>query len=61
MLRAQYDRHGPVPQEAIHALELEQPPLEAGQADPLQLAMMSINPPTAALLLSEFVALAPGK
>ncbi|WP_373057958.1 zinc-dependent alcohol dehydrogenase family protein [Gemmatimonas sp.] len=28
--------------------------------DPLQLAMMSVNPPTASLLLSEFVALAPG-
>jgi mitochondrial enoyl-[acyl-carrier protein] reductase / trans-2-enoyl-CoA reductase len=29
-------------------------------ADPLQLSMMTINPPTAALLLSEFVALRPG-
>ena len=29
-------------------------------ADPLQLSMMTINPPTAALLLSEFVTLAPG-
>jgi len=29
------------------------------EADPLQLAMMTINPPTAALLLSEFVALDP--
>ncbi len=28
--------------------------------DPLQLAMMAVNPPTASLLLSEFVALAPG-
>jgi trans-2-enoyl-CoA reductase len=33
-------------------------PLPA-EADPLQLAMMTINPPTAALLLSEFVALEP--
>jgi NADPH:quinone reductase-like Zn-dependent oxidoreductase len=29
-------------------------------ADPQQLAMLRINPPTAALLLSEYVALAPG-
>jgi mitochondrial enoyl-[acyl-carrier protein] reductase / trans-2-enoyl-CoA reductase len=29
-------------------------------ADPLQLSMMTINPPTAALLLSEFVTLGPG-
>lgn len=29
------------------------------EADPLQLAMMTINPPTAALLLSEFVGLGP--
>ncbi len=29
------------------------------EADPLQLAMMTINPPTAALLLSEFVKLGP--
>lgn len=29
-------------------------------ADPLQLSMMTINPPTAALLLSEFVSLRPG-
>jgi len=29
-------------------------------ADPQQLAMLSINPPTAALLLSEFVDLSPG-
>jgi NADPH:quinone reductase-like Zn-dependent oxidoreductase len=34
-------------------------PLPEG-ADPLQLAMLTVNPPTAALLLSEFVALAPG-
>jgi len=31
-----------------------------GEADPLQLSMMTINPPTAALLLSEFVTLGPG-
>lgn len=30
-------------------------------ADPLQLSMLSINPPTASLLLSEFVALRPGE
>jgi NADPH:quinone reductase-like Zn-dependent oxidoreductase len=30
------------------------------EADPLQLSMMTINPPTAALLLSEFVSLEPG-
>ena len=34
-------------------------PLPEG-ADPLQLAMMTINPPTASLLLSEFVDLKPG-
>ena len=34
-------------------------PLPPG-ADPQQLAMLSINPPTAALLLGEYVALAPG-
>ena len=32
-----------------------------GEADPLQLSMMMINPPTAALLLSEFVPLGPGE
>ncbi len=31
-----------------------------GQADPLQLAMLTINPPTAALLLSEIVTLGEG-
>lgn len=30
-------------------------------ADPLQLAMMTVNPPTALLMLSEFVELAPGE
>ena len=30
-------------------------------ADPLQLAMMTVNPPTASLLLSEFVDLQPGE
>jgi len=141
MLRAQYERRGPVPQDVIEAVEFEAPSLEAGQvllevvaapinpsdfltlteeygqlpplpaiggregvgrvaelgpdagelavgqlvllprgsgtwcthvvavaaqlqplgeADPLQLSMMAINPPTAALLLSEFVRLGPG-
>ncbi|MCU1278269.1 MAG: Alcohol dehydrogenase GroES domain protein, partial [bacterium] len=32
-----------------------------GGADPRQLSMLSINPPTAALLLSEFVDLQPGE
>jgi trans-2-enoyl-CoA reductase len=32
-----------------------------GEADPLQLSMMTINPPTAALLLSEFVTLRSGE
>jgi trans-2-enoyl-CoA reductase len=141
MLRAQYERRGPVPQDVIHAVEFEAPRLEVGQAlvevvaapinpsdvltltgeygqlpplpavggregvgrvaelgadtqgpavgqlvllpagcgswsthvvvearqlvplpdeaDPRQLAMMTINPPTAALLLSEFVKLGP--
>jgi len=141
MLRAQYERRGPVPQDVIAAVEFEMPRLEAGQAlvevvaapinpadvltltgeygllpplpaiggregvgrvaelgadtqgpaagqlvllpvgcgswsthvvvdarqlvplpdeaDSLQLAMMTINPPTAALLLSEFVRLGP--
>ena len=143
MLRAQYERRGPVPQDVIEAVGFEAPPLEAGQvlleviaapinpsdlltltgeygqlpplpaiggregvgrvaelgpdagelavgqlvllprgsgtwsthvvgvaaqlqplpneADPLQLSMMTINPPTAALLLSEFVGLEPGE
>jgi mitochondrial enoyl-[acyl-carrier protein] reductase / trans-2-enoyl-CoA reductase len=142
MLRAQYERRGPVPQDVIEAVEFEVPRLEAGQvlvevvaapinpadvltltgeygqlpplpalggregvgrvaelgsdtdevrlgqlvllplgcgswashvvveaaqlralpdqADPLQLSMMAINPPTAALLLSEFVPLQAG-
>ena len=141
MLRAQYERRGPVPQDVIAAVEFETPRLGAGEAlvevvaapinpadvltltgeygvlprlpaiggregvgrvaelgagvqgpavgrlvllplgcgswsthvvvdakqlvplpdeaDPLQLAMMTINPPTAALLLSEFVRLEP--
>jgi len=139
MLRAQYEKRGPVPQDVIHAVEFEAPKLEKGQvllevlaapinpsdvltltgqygqlpplpaiggregvgrvaelgpdtkgpavgqvvllpvgcgswsshvvadaahlallpaeADPQQLAMMTINPPTASLLLSEFVKL----
>ena len=143
MLRAQYERRGPVPQDVIEAVEFEAPSLEAGQvllevvaapinpsdlltltgeygelpplpaiggregvgrvaelgpdagelavgqlvllprgsgtwcthlvavaaqlqplpgeADPLQVSMMTINPPTAALLLSEFVSLQPGE
>ena len=143
MLRAQYERRGPVPQDVIAAVGFEAPPLQAGQvllevvaapinpsdlltltgeygqlpplpaiggregvgrvaelgpdagelavgqlvllprgsgtwsthvvavaaqlqplpneADPLQLSMMTINPPTAALLLSEFVSLEPGE
>ncbi|HUO70122.1 MAG TPA: zinc-dependent alcohol dehydrogenase family protein [Solirubrobacteraceae bacterium] len=143
MLRAQYERRGPVPQDVIAAVEFTAPPLQAGQAlvevvaapinpadlltltgeygqlpplpaiggregvgrvaelgpdarqpaigqlvllppgcgswsthivadaaqlrplpneaDPLQLSMMTINPPTAALLLSEFVSLEPGE
>ncbi|MBV8953865.1 MAG: zinc-dependent alcohol dehydrogenase family protein [Solirubrobacterales bacterium] len=142
MLRAQYERRGPVPQDVIEAVEFEVPRLHGGQAlvevlaapinpadvltltgeygqlpplpaiggregvgrvaelgsdtggvtvgqlvllplgcgswsthvvtemaqlrplpdraDPLQLSMMAINPPTAALLLSEFVTLEPG-
>ncbi len=142
MLRAQYERRGPMPQDVIEAVEFEAPPLQSGQAlvevvaapinpadiltltgeygvlpplpaiggregvgrvaelgsdtgeaavgqlvllplgcgswsshviteaaqlrplpdhaDPLQLSMMTINPPTAALLLSEFVTLEPG-
>jgi len=42
----------------VEAARLVQLPNEA---DPLQLAMMTINPPTAALLLSEFVSLEPGE
>ncbi len=143
MLRAQYERRGPVPEDVIAAIEFEAPPLQAGEAlvevvaapinpsdlltltgeygdlpplpavggregvgrvaalgadtgepavgqlvllprgcgtwsshvvadaaqlrplpneaDPLQLAMMTINPPTAALLLSEFADLRPGE
>jgi trans-2-enoyl-CoA reductase len=143
MLRAQYDRRGPVPEDVIQAVAFEVPELQAGEAlvevvaapinpsdvltltgeygqlaplpaiggregvgrvvghgpgstrpalgtrvllpigcgtwsthvvvdaarlvplpeeaDPYQLAMMTINPPTAALLLSEFVALEPGE
>jgi mitochondrial enoyl-[acyl-carrier protein] reductase / trans-2-enoyl-CoA reductase len=143
MLRAQYDQHGPVPEDLIYPVQFELPPLEAGQAlveviaapinpadllvikgehgelpplpaiggregvgrlaelaanteglgvgqlvllpfgcgswsthvvveaaqlvsipveaDPQQLAMMTINPPTASLLLSEFVQLEPGE
>ena len=143
MLRAEYETRGPVPQDVIHAVEFQAPPLSDGQVlvevvaapinpsdvltltgeygrlpplpatggnegvgrvaelgpnvagppvgqvvllpvgcgswathvvveagglfplpgevDPLQLAMMTINPPTAALLLSEFVDLEPGE
>jgi len=143
MLRAQYERRGPVPEEVIAAVEFEAPPLQAGEAlvevvaapispsdlltltgdygdlpplpavggregvgrvaalgadagepavgqlvlqprgcgtwsshivadaaqlrrlpneaDPLQLAMMTINPPTAAQMLSESVDLRPGE
>jgi len=143
MLRAEYERRGPVAHEVIDAVEFDAPPLQAGEAllevvaapinpsdvltltgeygdlpplpaiggregvgriaelgrdagelavgqlvllprgcgtwsthvvaaaaqlqplpndaDPLQLSMMTINPPTATLLLSEFVSLQPGE
>jgi NADPH:quinone reductase-like Zn-dependent oxidoreductase len=43
MLRAQYERRGPVPQEVIDAVEFDVPPLQAGQAL-VEVVAATINP-----------------
>ncbi len=56
MLRAQYERHGPVPQDVIHAVEFETPGLEAGQALVAVIAA-PINPSDVLTLTGEYAQL----
>ena len=58
MLRAQYDRHGPVPQDVIYAVELEPPRLEAGQAL-VEVVAAPINPADVLTLTGEYGRLPP--
>jgi len=51
MIRARYERRGPVPQDVIHPAEFETPRLNVGQAL-VEVVAAPTNPPTAALLLS---------
>ena len=58
MLRAQYERRGPVPQDVIHAVELETPQLEAGQAL-VEVIAAPINPSDVLTLTGEYGELPP--
>jgi mitochondrial enoyl-[acyl-carrier protein] reductase / trans-2-enoyl-CoA reductase len=58
MLRAQYERRGPVPQDVIEAVEFEVPPLQAGQAL-LEVLAAPINPADILTLTGEYGALPP--
>jgi NADPH:quinone reductase-like Zn-dependent oxidoreductase len=56
MLKAQYDRRGPVPHEVIRAVPLELPPPAAGQALVAMLAS-PINPSNLLTLTGEYAVL----
>lgn len=58
MLRAQYERHGPVPQDVIHAVELDTPRPAAGQAL-LEVIAAPINPSDVLTLTGEYGDLPP--
>jgi len=58
MLRAQYERRGPVPQDVIHAVEFEKPMLEAGQAL-VEVVAAPINPADVLTLTGEYGQLPP--
>ncbi|MGZ4666795.1 MAG: alcohol dehydrogenase, partial [Frankiaceae bacterium] len=53
MLRARYERRGPVPQDVIHAMEFETPPLQAGQAL-VEVIAAPINPSDVPTLTGEY-------
>ena len=53
MLRAQYERRGPVPQDVIHAVEFETPQLRAGQAL-VEVIAAPINPADVLTLTGEY-------
>ena len=58
MLRAQYERRGPVPQDVIHAVEFETPQLEAGQ-ELVEVTAAPINPSDVLTLTGEYAQLPP--
>jgi NADPH:quinone reductase-like Zn-dependent oxidoreductase len=58
MLRAQYERRGPVPQDVIRAVEFETPQLEAGQAL-VEVVASPINPSDVLTLTGEYGQLPP--
>ena len=58
MLRAQYERRGPVPQDVIHAVELDTPRPTAGQAL-LEVIAAPINPSDVLTLTGEYADLPP--
>ena len=58
MLRAQYDRRGPVPQEAIAAVEFTLPPLAEGQAL-VEVLAAPINPSDVLTLTGQYGRLPP--
>ena len=58
MLRAQYERHGPVPQDVIHAVEFETPRPGAGEAL-VEVVAAPINPADVLTLTGEYGSLPP--
>ena len=58
MLRAQYERRGPVSQDVVHAVEFETPQLEAGQAL-LEVTAAPINRSDVLTLTGEYAQLPP--
>lgn len=58
MLRAQYERRGPVPQDVIHAVELETPQPAAGEAL-IEVVAAPINPSDVLTLTGEYADLPP--
>jgi len=58
MLRAQYERRGPVPQDVIEAAEFEVPRLQVGQAL-VEVVAAPINPADVLTLTGEYGQLPP--
>ena len=58
MLRAQYERRGPAPQDVIHPVEFEAPQLEAGQAL-VRVIAAPVNPSDLLTLTGEYGDLPP--
>jgi len=59
MVRAQYERRGPVPQDVIQAVELEAPTLRAGEAL-VKVVAAPINPSDLLTLTGEYGLVAAG-